>query len=65
MFVFHALLMLTIGLTGFSSEYIDEEGVRWTRERTKPTMSIMSDYSVNWKPRYNHFQRHNDVRPKG
>ena len=48
-----------------TSEFIDEDGVRWTRERTKPTMSIMSDYAFNWKPKYNHFQRHSDVRPKG
>ncbi|XP_076454246.1 uncharacterized protein LOC143289195 isoform X2 [Babylonia areolata] len=45
-------------------DYTDAEGVRWTRERTKPTMSIMSDYSVNWKPKHNHFQRQSDVRPK-
>ncbi|XP_070173074.1 histone deacetylase complex subunit SAP130-A-like [Littorina saxatilis] len=45
-------------------EYIDENGIRWTRERTKPTMSIMSDYSVTWKPRLNHFPRHTDVRAK-
>ncbi|KAK7484458.1 hypothetical protein BaRGS_00024343 [Batillaria attramentaria] len=45
-------------------EYVDEEGVRWTTERTKPTMSIIGDYSATWKPRYNHFMRYTDVKPK-
>lgn len=45
-------------------EYIDEEGVRWTTEKTKPTMSIMGDYTVSWKPKCNHFLRHVDVKPK-
>lgn len=47
------------------SEYIDEDGVRWTTERTKPSLSILGEYTVTWKPRCNHFLRHSDVRPKG
>ncbi|XP_076435880.1 uncharacterized protein LOC143275565 [Babylonia areolata] len=45
-------------------EFIDEEGVRWTKERTKPTMSLMSDNAFDWKPRFNHFQRYSDVKSK-
>jgi hypothetical protein len=46
-------------------EYIDDEGVRWTKEKTKPSMSIMGEYVMNWKPKFNHFVRYSDVRQKG
>ncbi|KAL8595664.1 hypothetical protein ACOMHN_025700 [Nucella lapillus] len=45
-------------------EFIDDDGVRWTKERTKPYMPLMNDNAFDWKPRFNHFQRHSDVKSK-
>lgn len=39
--------------------------MRWTTEKTKPSISILGEYNTSWKPRCNHFLRYSDVRPKG
>ncbi|XP_025080362.1 histone deacetylase complex subunit SAP130-like isoform X3 [Pomacea canaliculata] len=55
---------LVDGSTEKRNEYIDEDGVRWTTEKTKPSISILGEYNTSWKPRCNHFLRYSDVRPK-
>ncbi|XP_014779021.1 histone deacetylase complex subunit SAP130 isoform X2 [Octopus bimaculoides] len=45
-------------------EYTDEEGVRWTTEKRRPNLSLINFYSMSWKVRNNHFQRHSDVKSK-
>ncbi|XP_064615773.1 histone deacetylase complex subunit SAP130-A-like [Liolophura sinensis] len=45
-------------------DFYDEEGVRWTVERTKPNISIMNFYNCSWKARNNHFNKYQDVKPK-
>lgn len=46
-------------------EYVDDEGIRWTIEKCRPNVSLMNFYSISWKPRNNHFNRHTDIKPKG
>ncbi|XP_060078725.1 histone deacetylase complex subunit SAP130-like isoform X2 [Ylistrum balloti] len=45
-------------------EYVDDEGVRWTIEKTKPSLSLLNFYNISWKPKNNHFNRYTDVKPK-
>jgi hypothetical protein len=45
-------------------EYVDEDGVRWVRER-KRQVQLMHHYQCTWKTRTNHFQRYTDVKAKG
>lgn len=45
-------------------EYYDDEGVRWTLEKTKPNISLLNFYNISWKSRNNHFQRYSDVKQK-
>ncbi|XP_041352759.1 histone deacetylase complex subunit SAP130-A-like [Gigantopelta aegis] len=49
---------------GIRTEYVDEDGVRWTTENTRPNINLMQFYNLTWKPRYNHFCRYSDVKPK-
>ncbi|OWF39813.1 histone deacetylase complex subunit SAP130-A-like isoform X2 [Mizuhopecten yessoensis] len=45
-------------------EYVDDEGVRWTIEKTKPSLSLLNFYNISWKSKNNHFNRYTDVKPK-
>jgi len=46
-------------------EYIDDEGIRWTLEKCRPSVALINFYNISWKPRNNHFNRYTDVKPKG
>lgn len=48
----------------YREEYVDDEGIRWTIEKCRPSVSLMNFYSISWKPRNNHFNRHTDIKPK-
>lgn len=48
----------------YREEYVDDEGIRWTIEKCRPNVSLMNFYSISWKPRNNHFNRHTDIKPK-
>lgn len=45
-------------------EFIDEEGIRWTREKRRPPINLLNHYVCSWKTRNNHFLRYSDVKPK-
>ncbi len=46
-------------------EYVDDEGVRWVRDRKRPPVSLMNHYNCTWKAQNNHFQKYSDVKVKG
>ena len=47
-------------------EYVDEDGVRWVRDKKRPpVVNLLNHYQCTWKTRFNHFQRYTDVKPKG
>ena len=46
-------------------EFVDEEGIRWTREKRRPPINLLNHYVCSWKTRNNHFLRYSDVKPKG
>ncbi|KAI0208271.1 hypothetical protein LSAT2_007050 [Lamellibrachia satsuma] len=45
-------------------EYVDEEGVRWVRERKRPNHFLLDHYDCTWKSKLNHFVKPTDVKPK-
>lgn len=45
-------------------EYIDDEGIRWTVEKTHSGYSLLNFYNISWKPKNNHFIRYIDVKAK-
>ena len=47
------------------SEYVDDDGIRWTLEKNRSPVTLMGFYNISWKPRNNHFQRYTDVKQKG
>ena len=47
------------------SEYVDDDGVRWSLEKNRSPVTLMGFYNISWKPRNNHFQRYTDVKQKG
>lgn len=58
-------LIIKVFIWIFFSEYVDDEGVRWTLEKNRPNISLLNFYNFTWKSRNNHFQRYTDVKPKG
>ena len=46
------------------TEYVDDEGVRWSIDKTRPPIFLMN-HQYAWKSRHNHFQRHSEVKAKG
>ena len=47
------------------SEFTDDEGIKWTREKRRPNISLMNHYNCTWKAKNNHFYRRTDVKVKG
>ncbi|KAK6195103.1 hypothetical protein SNE40_000595 [Patella caerulea] len=46
------------------TDFVDEDGVRWTTDRCKPNISLLNFYNITWKARNNHFQKATDVKQK-
>lgn len=47
------------------TEFVDEEGIRWTLEKCRPGVALLNYYNISWKPKNNHFNRYTDVKAKG
>ena len=63
----YILLLISVPSSDMTelSEYVDDDGIRWTVERVRPNMALMNHYNCTWKARNNHFLRHTDVKVKG
>ena len=52
-------------LSLFFTEFVDDDGIRWTLEKNRSPVTLMGFYNISWKPKNNHFLRYTDVKPKG